>query len=293
MSLNDLTLRARASRAIGPLLCLVACAPSTAPPSTPAVDDNCDTLDPSVAASCKALVINTQREIFPALHTLTGVALADCYDVIHFEFVADIGPGVGGEAVEDLPHRSGTLHYAVSTFLAGPHVPAPIAVDPHEPQHLLYACAHVPDGVNVQHTFWSVVEGSVSTAGAVAFGDAELGADAQRDFEGAQSTLDQFDTATLDADPATACHEVETFLLTEWALETTATPGDDVRAWADAVRKDTELASLVGQQSDASRSRAEARYSEIVEGLVPTFAWRTTLPDTRTLIAKYCGFFTP
>lgn len=122
------------------------------------VDDDCDGIsDAAHAAACRAFMVNERQYVLPALEDVSGLRFRDCLTRIRFEFntaTTNLGQAYqeGGIGIIQF-NTTLTSQY----FTASP----PLAFDDHEPVHLLFQCAHIPQTFNNHHVFFFAAQAQI------------------------------------------------------------------------------------------------------------------------------------
>ena len=97
---------------------------------------------------------NEINYVLPALEDISGIRLADCLDRLRFEF--NTSTTNLGQAYQD--GRTGIIQFNTTLTPQYFAITTPLAFDDHEPVHILFQCAHIPQTYNIHHVFFFAVQ---------------------------------------------------------------------------------------------------------------------------------------
>ncbi|MGV8085316.1 MAG: hypothetical protein ACP5N9_03645 [Candidatus Bilamarchaeum sp.] len=110
------------------------------------INANCEGL--TSAELCNQFKTNTKNYI-KAMEQASGISLGECVDSVTYNFVSDITHGYAYNSGEKGLITAGT--FANSIFSTTNY-------EGHEPMHLLYFCANIPNSENLNHSYWFASE---------------------------------------------------------------------------------------------------------------------------------------
>ncbi len=110
------------------------------------INANCENL--TSAELCNQFKINTKNYI-KAMEQASNISLGECFDSVTYNFVSDITHGYSHTDGEKGLITAGT--FANSIFTSYNY-------ESHEPMHLLYFCANIPNEDNLNHAYWFASE---------------------------------------------------------------------------------------------------------------------------------------